>query len=179
MKNSSLLAELFDKKVLDVIMIFLKNRDKDFYLREVSKQSKVPLASTFRIVAKLQQLEFIQPIIISKFKLYRLADNDKTKSLETLLLGRKTPVDIFVENVSRLTEVKSIILHGDITREGANLLIIGEQVDSGTLKTLSAEIKEKYNFTINHLVLNDEQFGQMDAMGLYPKRKKILFSRET
>jgi hypothetical protein len=177
MKNTSLLAELFDKKVLDVILVFLKNRDKDFYLREVAKQSKVPLASTFRIVAKLQQLGFVQPVIISKFKLYRLANNDKTKSLDTLLLGRKTPLDIFVDNASKLTDVKSIILHGEVTRDGANVLIISEGTDSGQLKTLTADIHGKFKFTIKYLVLNEEQFTQMDSMGLYPKRKKVIFSR--
>lgn len=177
MNNASLLAELFDKKVLDVITVFLKNKDKDFYLREVAKQSKVPLASTFRIVRKLQNLDFVQQIIISKFKLYRLAENEKTKGMEMLILGRKTPLDEFVENVSRFTDVKSVILHGEVTRDGANILIIGEGVDSGELKTLNTDIKEKYNFSIKYLVLTEEQFGQMDSMGLYPKRKKVIFSR--
>ena len=57
--NIKLLEELFDKKVLKVLKLFLADKGNEFYLREIAKLSKVPVASTYRIITKLIALNII------------------------------------------------------------------------------------------------------------------------
>ena len=38
-------------------------------------------------------------------------------------------------------------------------------------------IKEKYNFSITHLVLTETQYEQMAAMNLYPGKKEMLLEK--
>lgn len=177
MENLNLLEELFDDKKLRVIKLFLQNKEKQFYLREISKQTKVPVASTFRIVKKLMELEIIKQIKVNKFKLYKTADNDNVAFLETFLREGKRLVQLFVERAKELSGIKSIILHGEETEEKANLLLIGTNIDSNEVKRICAEIKEQYNFTISPLTLTQEQFTQMSNMGLYSGKKTVLFEK--
>ncbi len=177
MENLNLLEELFDNKKLKVIKLFLQNKEKQFYLREIAKQTRVPIASTFRIVKKLMELELIKQIKINKFKLYKTADNDNIAFLETFLKEGKKMVQLFVEKVKELEGISSIILHGEETEEKANLLLIGTNIDSNEIKRICAEIKEQYKFAISPLTLTQEQFTQMSNMGLYSGKKTVLFRK--
>jgi len=177
MENLNLLEGLFDNKKLKVIKLFLQNKEKQFYLREIAKQTRVPIASTFRIIKKLMELELITQIKINKFKLYKTATNDNTVFLETFLREGKRIVQFFVEKAKELDGISSVILHGEETEEKANILLIGTNINSNELKRICAEIKEQYNFTISPLTLTQEQFTQMSNMGLYSGKKTVLFSK--
>ena len=54
---------------------------------------------------------------------------------------------------------------------------MGYNINPGEVKRLSAEIKEKYSFTISTLSLGKEQFEQMKGMDLFPRVKRILYRR--
>ena len=177
MDTIEVLNNLFDPKILRIMKLFLADIQKEFYLREIAKVCKVPVATTHRILNKLLQLNIIKQIRIKKFKLYKAAENDTTRFLETFLKEETQIVNIFVKKVSALAEVSSIILHGKEKGDRANLLVIGEGVDSNELKRICAEIKEKYKFTITSLALTREQYDQMTAMGLYSGLKKVLFKK--
>ena len=177
MENLNLLEGLFDNKKLKVIKLFLQNKEKQFYLREIAKQTRVPIASTFRIIKKLMELELITQIKINKFKLYKTATNDNIVFLETFLREGKRIVQFFVEKAKELDGISSVILHGEETEEKANILLIGTNINSNELKRICAEIKEQYNFTISPLTLTQEQFTQMSNMGLYSGKKTVLFSK--
>ena len=76
---------LIDKKTLRVLSVFLNNPDEFFHINKVSEKSKVPLATTFRIINNLSQNNILSIQKISKFKIYQLANNKKTKKLRRLL----------------------------------------------------------------------------------------------
>ena len=175
MENQSLLSELFDEKLLKVISILMTNRNKKFYLQEIADQTKVPIASTYRILQKLSRLGLVDLVPVSRFKLYRIADNEKTKQLETLLIGRKTPLETFIEMIKDTSGIEEIVLHGEESREGADIVIIGAGIDQEPIKLACAKIKEDYNFPVKQLTLDRIQFEQMKTMNLFPKRKKILY----
>lgn len=80
-----ILEELFDSKKLAVIKIFMKEKSHEFYLREISQKSKVPVATTFRIVNRLVSLRLVDMLAISKFKAYRWASNKNTKYLQEII----------------------------------------------------------------------------------------------
>lgn len=172
-----MLDNLFDKKILTILKLFIVDKEKEFYLREIAKQTKVPVATCYRILNKLLSFDIIKLIQIKKFKLYKLADNETTMFLETFLKEEKQILNIFLKKIKELPQVESVILHGKETRDRANILIIGENINSDSIKHICAEIKEKYKFTITPLTLVREQYKQMTSMGLYSGEKRVLFRR--
>ena len=82
-----------------------------------------------------------------------------------------------MESASKIPNVESLILHGSELKDRANILIIGENVDSNLVKNICGEIKEEYNFTVSALTLAKAQFEQMSDMGLYSGKRKTLFER--
>jgi hypothetical protein len=178
MRNIDLLEELFDDKLIRMLQLFLENKDKQFYLREIAKESGVPLATSSRLLSKLVKLEVIRLIKISKFKIYQLSDNEDTKFLRRFLKKDVQILDRFVQTIKVFPEIERIILHGEENKDRANVLLIGEDIDANEVKEVVAGIKEGSNFTVSALVLTTEQYEQMSEMGLYPGKKKILFERE-
>lgn len=77
MEIKELLENLFDEKKLRVMNFFFNNPEEEFYLREITKRTKVPLATTFRIINKLKSLEIIKENKLKKFKLYSLNKNQE------------------------------------------------------------------------------------------------------
>jgi hypothetical protein len=177
MESQKILEGLFDKKILTILKMFIKKKDQQFYLREISKATKVPLASTHRILNKLLELDVVERTKIKHLKIYKLKENEKTKYLESVFEEKKTILDEFVEQASNLSGIKTIISSGREEKDKANLLIIGEDVDNSLFREIIVKIKEKYNFTITHLVLTEAQYQQMAAMNLYPGKKEILFEK--
>ena len=175
MENIRLLESLFDPKLLRVIRFFLVNKGKEFYLQEIARQTTVPLATVFRIVQKLVSLGIIQEVSIKRFKLYVCRDNDSITFLESFMKEGKRIVDGFVAAASALSGVEEIISHGTESESKANILLIGNNVNSNETKRLTAEWKQKYDFSITLLTLEREQYNQMIRMGLYSGKKKILF----
>jgi DNA-binding transcriptional ArsR family regulator len=177
MENIGLLEKLFDEKIIRVIQIFLANKEKQFYLREIEKETKVPIATVSRHIQKLKKLGIIKEIKISKFKLYQLNENNDVRYLQTFMKKDVQILDLFVDNVKTIPGVQSIILHGDELKDRANVLIIGEDIDSGEVKQRVGQIKEDTKFTVSALVLTREQYEQMSRMGLYSGKKKSLYER--
>ncbi len=176
MYNINLLEELFDQKMLRILRMFIANKDNQFYLREISKQCKVPVATTSRIIDKLLKLSLIKIIKIKKFKLYQLhTDNSNIRYLESFLREEKRILDFFLDAIKSMNGIISVIQHGEVLKDRANILVIGEGIDAAELKRIVAEIKEKYKFTISYLVLTEIQFRQMSTMGLYSGKKKVIF----
>jgi hypothetical protein len=177
MESQKILEGLFDKKMLTILKLFLKKKDQQFYLKEISKQAKVPLATTHRILSKLLELEVIERVKIKHLKVYKLAENEKTTYLESVFEEKKTILDEFVELANKIDGIKTIMIYGREEKEKANLLIIGDGVDNSLIREIIVRIKEKYNFTITHLVLTEVQYQQMAAMNLYPGKKEILLEK--
>ena len=119
----------------------------------------------------------IQYIIIKKFKLLKWSDSDKARKLDLMLIGRKNPVQFFTELMKPLESIHTLIQYGTPTREGVDMLLIGTNEDTNEIKIATSKTKEKFSFTVNTLILNEEQFDQMNKMGLYPKTKKIIYQK--
>jgi predicted transcriptional regulator len=177
MESHRILDGLFDRKILTILKLFLKKKEQQFYLKEISKQTKVPLASTHRILSKLLELGIIERTKIKHLKIYKLADNEKTKYLDAMFEEKKTVLDEFIDQIKNIPGIKTIMSYGREEKDKANLLIIGESIDNSPIREILVKIKEKYNFTITHLVLTETQYQQMAAMNLYPGKKEILMER--
>ena len=175
MHDENLLENLFDSKSLRVLRLFIDDKNNEFYLREISKRSNVPVTSTFRIVAKLKNLKLIDQIKIKKFKLYKLAETDNVAFLVKMLKEKPRAIEEFVNIAKNIANIDEIILHGKGENKHASLILIGYNIDPGEVKRLSADVKEKYSFTISTLSLGKEQFEQMKGMDLFPRVKRVLY----
>jgi len=72
MSSIDVLKGVIDSKTYKILRLFLDNKDELFHLNKISQQTKVPIASVFRIVRKLARLNLITIIKVGKMKLYRL-----------------------------------------------------------------------------------------------------------
>lgn len=82
---NSILEGIVDKKIIGILNVFIKNKNELFHLQKVSELSKVPLATSFRLMRRLVSLQLVKIIRINKFKVYKLAENKKTELLIRLL----------------------------------------------------------------------------------------------
>jgi len=175
MEPYEIMERLFDKKIVKLLQFFLNNDSSQFYLREISRNTRVSAASTYRILNKLVELKILEINEIKTAKLYSLANNKTVDFIKTIL-----EVDVlqyFIEQAVKMPEINEILLLGKKEKAKANVLVLGENIDKSKMKLLTGEIKEKYDFTVNQMSLSREQYEQMSAMGLYPGNKKVLFRR--
>lgn len=178
MEELSVFEELFDKKIIAILKTMFTDSSKQYYLQELAEEAGVPMATTLRILNKLHKLDIIEISKISRFKLYNLKDNKKVKFLASVFKTDVRIMDKFIEQIKDLAGLQKIILHGKEHQDRANVLLIGDELDSGEIKRVCAEIKEKYRFTINPLSLTKTQYQQMSQMGLYSGNKKTLLNKE-
>ncbi|MBW3001021.1 winged helix-turn-helix domain-containing protein [Candidatus Woesearchaeota archaeon] len=175
MSPKNIIEEFFDPKMLSILKLFLFDEEGQFYLREISKKARVPVATTFRIIKKLKDMGVIEETVIKKTKLYSLSHNKNTKMLSELLEEKKTVIEEFIEYVSKLEGVEMIVRHGEESKDKTNIIVIGSNIDARVVKEKVGDIKKNYNFNIIELVLDPVQFNQMSSMGLFPGKKVILW----
>jgi hypothetical protein len=178
MDQIKLLESIFDKKSITLLRLFLNNQDKQYYVREVAKATKTPLATTFRILQKYIELKVISQTKIKHLRLYQLMRNENTAFLIQLFEEKKTIMQSFVDQVSTIDGVQSILLHGQEEKDKANIVLIGKSIDELRVREIVVAIKNEYNFSIAHLILDPNQFSQMESMGLFPGKKVILYEKQ-
>ncbi len=176
--DRDVLEALLSASTLKVLRLFINNDEQTYYLREVAKLTRVPPASTFRIINLLVKIDIIRMQPIKRFKLYSL--NTETRSfLYDILQDRKSAVVEFVNSIKEFDGVDMVVLHGKEDKDRANVLVIGNNLDVDSMKRNALYISDKFHFNIILLTLTPDQYNQMSSMGLYPGKKKILFEAES
>ncbi len=175
---AKLLEGLFDRKKLTIIKHLLDHQEQEFGVRELAKATRVPPATTHRILQTLLRMGLARERRVKHVKLYGLQESKASAFLDELLAVKKTAIEAFVEAASALPGVEEILQHGKASKEKANLLVIGNGLDTAALSRLVGEIKERFRFTILHMTLSPEQYGQMSSMGLYAGEKERLYRRQ-
>ncbi len=175
MDKKLVLEKLFDKKMIKVLRLLINNPGREFYLREMSKITKVSPATTYRIVKTLKELELVQEKKNKYLKLY--SANQKNLSIfQDLLEDKSAALKEFVEFVSKMQGVKQVILHGDEEKDKASIIIVGEGSSQEQISSKVVEIKERFAFNIIYMFLSPDQYSQMSSMGLFSGNKVVLFS---
>jgi len=92
MDKLKLLSDIFDKKTVDVIVKILSKEDI-FYLRDISRESGVSLATTYRIAQKLVKIGLVKKDSLDKFTYYKIQKNSPVHDeLAALFIGKKTDI---------------------------------------------------------------------------------------
>lgn len=177
MDTQELIAKLFDEKKLKVLKLFFDNPEEDFYIREIAKKTKIPVATTFRIINKLRELDIIRIKRIKKFKVYFLNRTKEVELLQDIVVQKKSALNEFVEKVSIIDEIEQIILHGKEEQDKANVLLVGQEIPVDKVKSIVVDIKENFDFNIIDLSIESDQLSKMSDMGLFPGRRTVLFQK--
>ncbi|GBE20014.1 MAG TPA: hypothetical protein ENG87_02075 [Candidatus Pacearchaeota archaeon] len=177
MAQIDILKGLFDEKIIQIIDIFLDNPNRQFSLTQVSSVSNINIATTMRMLEKLVKQNIVELILIEKTKLYRLKKNEKTMALNKLLKSEEEPLLEFIDYIKKFPRVKKIILESKTDKE-VKLLIVGNFLPIGKIKSIIREIREKHHFRINFVDLNENQFNDMERLGFYEVNRKIIWKRK-
>ncbi|MCC7574329.1 helix-turn-helix domain-containing protein [Candidatus Woesearchaeota archaeon] len=175
MDKKKIIETLFDKKIIKILRLFINNSDKTYYLREISRITKVPPASTHRILQQLKDLELVQETKDRYLKTYS-SIKQNIDLFSGLLEDKKSALKEFSDFIANVKGVNTVILHGEEEKDKASLLIVGEELDQTIIRDKTNEIKEKYKFNIIYLILAPTQYEQLSSMGLYRGRKVILYN---
>jgi hypothetical protein len=180
MQGTDVLEELIDPKTLKILRIFFDDDKRPFYLREISKITGVALASTFRIVNHLFNLKILEQVSLAKFKVYRLADNERTRFLGQLVKKQKQILQIFVSRVKHVEGIEEVVLVGKEEKNMATIIIIGNNLDTTGIFEINNQIFGEFNYKINYIPMNREQYNLMNAvpnMGISKETKRSLFKK--
>ncbi|MCA9478514.1 MAG: winged helix-turn-helix transcriptional regulator [Nanoarchaeota archaeon] len=176
--NRELLEALISPSTLKILKLFINNEDQRYYLREIAKLTRIPAATTYRVLNHLHDIGLVDVEQIKRFKLYTL-NSESSRFLLDILQDRKSAVVEFVNSIQSFDGVQMVVLHGKEEKDKANVLVIGMGLDVESIKRNAVYMSDKFKFNIILLVLSPDQYNQMSSMGLYPGRKKILFEAES
>ena len=174
MDKKQVVEALFDKKLIRVLRLFINNTDREYYLREISRITKVPLATTHRILKQLKQVELIREHKDKYLKTYS-AISENLDIFSSLLEDKKSAIKEFSQFMATVPGVIRVILHGEEEKDKASILVVGENLDQTSIREKTNEIKDRYKFNIIYLLLEPNQYDQMSSMGLYRGRKLLLY----
>jgi DNA-binding transcriptional regulator YhcF (GntR family) len=172
--KKTIVESILNPSLLKILKFFINNDDQKYYLREVAKITRIPPATTYRMLNQLVKAEILLIEQIKTMKLYYL-NQDNSYFLSEILQDRKTAVQDFVESISSFDNVEMVVLHGNEEKTKANILVIGKEMDIESIKKNALYISDKFKFNLIILTLTPDQYNQMASMGLYPGKKKILF----
>ena len=172
MIKGEVLGHLVDSKKSAVLKVVLNSSD-ELCLKEISHRSSVPMASTFRILQGLVKAEMVQRRVWKNSKVYSCLHNEKVDFARELFHEEFDGLGEFVQAVQDLSSIQNILLHGVQKKGKANVLLIGEKIDTPRIEEACQKLREK-GFELSYLTLTKEQYAQMVKMGLYSGEKKVL-----
>lgn len=172
MVRKEVLHSLIDSKKIFILDVLL-NAHEEMVLKEIAEKSKVPMASTFRILQELVRQGLLHKRKWKTSTIYSCVQNEKTDVLKELFSNEYDGVSEFVQLVGDGAGVQSIISHGAQRKGKANLLVIGENLDGVKLEEASQKVRER-GFDLTYLPVTKKQYEQMAKMGLYQGEKKVV-----
>ena len=158
--KAELLGKIFDIKTVKVIEALLTKRGR-FYLRDLSRESGVSLATTYRIIQKLKKIDIVYKDGKEKIEFYELDRNSKN----FIILK-----DIFVESTQKPAELVKQELHNIhglepriyYEKSNENKIIV---VSSLTEKKDIDKIRNVLDEEIKIVLFSNSQFIEMKNAG--------------
>lgn len=168
--KSILLANLFDSKTVEVLKKLLIKKDI-FYLRDISRETNVSLATTYRIVQKLAKLGLVAKEQKDKFTFYTLVrDSPAYKELYALIIGTAPdPISALrIELESKYGSNFSLYL---LKGKEKKVFVVSSIADNKAVKESVDKVSDKIGKKINHMVFTPAQFQQMQEISLIDRAK--------
>ncbi len=181
MRDTDLLKELVDEKIVKTLNVFAKNPEKKFYLTELTKITGVNVSSTFRIISKLVESGFVKSKVIGRTRYYKI-DNAATTQRMLKMLGfvetaSSEPLTNFIEKIKTMGRIDKIILKTK-TQTNAKLIIIGDFIPVDRITRIAEEIKTNSKFEINFVELNNKQFEKLYGFEESMRTGQVLYKSQ-
>src|SRR3989344_4402056 len=122
MSKKEAISSLMDHKKAAILRILLNSKE-ELYLKEISQQSSVPIASTFRILQELVSLGLIEKRKWKTTTVYSCLRNEKVDFLQEIFLEEYDGVREFTQKVEKVSGIHTIILHNPGKKGGAHFLL--------------------------------------------------------
>jgi predicted transcriptional regulator len=169
-EKSVLLAQLFDHKTIEILKKLLLKKDI-FYLRDLSRETSVSLATTFRIIQKLLGLGLVSKDHQDKFTFYRInRESQVYKEIYALVLGSTPdPIDLF----KQLLKEKFVgLFQAYVTKDkDRKIFVVSEHISQTDADTLAQTVQATTGTKPNYMVITPTFFEQMQTIGLITKDK--------
>jgi predicted transcriptional regulator len=172
MTKGEILVQLMDVKKSAVLKT-LFNSKEELCLNEVAAKSNVSITSTFRLLQEFSTLGLVKRREWKNSKVYFPEDNEKVAFLKEIFYEEFDGLTEFVNLVSTVPSIQSIVMYGPKKKDKASVMLIGENMDLKKVDEACQKLKEK-NYELTYLTLTKPQYEQMTKMGLYSGEKKIL-----
>ncbi len=161
-----MLEELFGSRArVRILKIFLLNHDRDFYQREISTTTNLPIRAVQREMERLVRIGFIEKQIRGNRKYYKCRRNfpifDELKSiiLKTVALG-----NILKDYLQKKKEkIKLAFIYGSFAKGEENItsdldIFILGNITSKEVSTLLSPAKDSLKREINFIVYKEKEF---------------------
>ncbi len=171
--KSGLLANLFDRKTVEILKKLLLKKDI-FYLRDLSRETKVSLATTYRIVQKLSSLGLVTKEQQDKFTFYKILRAAPIyQELCKLILGdMEDPAQIIKKDLrEEFGPTYKVYQSRDKDKK---IFIVSEQVKQVNVDALASKIHGQTGVKPTTMVVTPAFFEQMHSMGLINKEKLLI-----
>lgn len=81
----SILNNLLDEKIVKILLVLYKNKNQFFHITQLSEHSKVPTATTFRLLKQLVSSGVVSISNVGKFKIYKYNATEQNNAIMGLL----------------------------------------------------------------------------------------------
>ena len=154
--KTELLGKIFDIKTVQVIKILITKRGR-FYLRDLSRESGVSLATTYRIVQKLKNIGIVYKDGKEKIEFYELNRNAENFGLikDIFMDSVHKPAEIVKEKLHKIHGLEPRIYH---EKNNENKIIV---VSSLTEKKEIESLKKQLDDEIKIVLFSNSQFIEM------------------
>jgi len=155
-----LMSKIFDIKTIKVIEILLTRRGR-FYLRDLSRESGVSLATTYRIVQKLKGIGIVYKDGKEKIEFYELNRNSENFPVlkDIFMDSDQKPGKIIKQELHKLHGLEPRIYY---EKSNENKIIV---VSSLTEKKELNKIKDKFGEELKIVLFSNSQFIEMRKAG--------------
>lgn len=164
MERQDLLARIFDEKTVKLLEKLLAKKDV-FYLRELSKEADVSLATTYRIVQKLIALGLAEKSQQGKFTIYRLrTDSPAFAELRNVISGQASdPIETLQKLLRETFPEQPMMMY--LLKDGKKVFIVGD-INAEKVENIAKTIQSRTGAALNLLAISSDQFSKMQDMGL-------------
>ena len=74
------LGNLIDKKLLKILIVLQRNKDKLYHITQLALESQVSAATTLRLMKNLLKSNMVTVSNVGKLKIYKYNDTEKNNS---------------------------------------------------------------------------------------------------
>lgn len=164
--SSQILEKLFNSKTQVRVMKFLiNNPEEKFQAFELAKKIKLNLSAVKKELNKFQKIKLISSNFKKRKRYYFLNQNFVLYSeLKKIILKAEPPENSqILKQIKKIGGIKLAILGGIFVKDkkrraDADIMIIGEKINSRKLKNFLNNLEAELGREINYILMNVQEF---------------------